>query len=119
MRIEIVTLFPEMVHNAAQYGVTGRALDRGLWMLACRNPRDFADDAYRSVLENAVPVLREATRLDFFQRLGRQHAQVFPMRIVASNAHTRGVAESRVVDWLAARGASPNKPKRRWWQRRN
>ncbi len=49
MRIEVVTLFPEMVHAAAQYGVTGRALERGLWALACRNPREFASDAYRSV----------------------------------------------------------------------
>ncbi len=49
MRIEVVTLFPEMVLNAAQYGVTGRALERGLWALACRNPREFANDAYRSV----------------------------------------------------------------------
>ena len=49
MRIEVVTLFPEMVQAAAQYGVTGRALERGLWTLACRNPRDFAGDAYRSV----------------------------------------------------------------------
>jgi len=49
MRIEVVTLFPEMVYHAAQYGVTGRALDRGLWSLACRNPRDYASDAYRSV----------------------------------------------------------------------
>jgi tRNA (guanine37-N1)-methyltransferase len=49
MRIEVVTLFPEMVHAAAQYGVTGRALERGLWTLTCRNPREFASDAYRSV----------------------------------------------------------------------
>ncbi len=49
MRIEVVTLFPEMVRTAAQYGVTGRALERGLWALDCRNPRDFAGDAYRSV----------------------------------------------------------------------
>jgi tRNA (guanine37-N1)-methyltransferase len=49
MRIEVVTLFPEMVHNAARYGVTGRALERGLWSLACRNPRDYASDAHRSV----------------------------------------------------------------------
>jgi tRNA (guanine37-N1)-methyltransferase len=49
MRIEVVTLFPEMVQAAAQYGVTGRALERGLWTLACRNPRDFASNAYRSV----------------------------------------------------------------------
>ena len=49
MRIEVVTLFPEMVQTAAHYGVTGRALERRLWTLACRNPRDYASDAYRSV----------------------------------------------------------------------
>jgi tRNA (guanine37-N1)-methyltransferase len=49
MRIEVVTLFPEMVQNAAKYGVTGRALERGLWTLRCRNPRDYASDSYRSV----------------------------------------------------------------------
>jgi tRNA (guanine37-N1)-methyltransferase len=49
MRIEVVTLFPEMVQSAARYGVTGRALERGVWTLNCRNPRDFAVDAYRSV----------------------------------------------------------------------
>ena len=49
MRIEVVTLFPEMVQGAARYGVTGRALERGTWTLACRNPRDYATDAYRSV----------------------------------------------------------------------
>ena len=49
MRIEVVTLFPELVRDASRYGVIGRALERGLWSLACRNPRDFAQDAYRSV----------------------------------------------------------------------
>jgi tRNA (guanine37-N1)-methyltransferase len=49
MRIEIVTLFPEMVEAAACYGVTGRALSKGLWTLSCRNPRDFATDSYRTV----------------------------------------------------------------------
>lgn len=49
MRIEVVTLFPELVQNAARYGVTGRALERGVWTLACRNPRDFATGSYRSV----------------------------------------------------------------------
>ena len=49
MRIEVITLFPELVQDASRYGVTGRALERGLWSLACRNPRDFAQDAYGSV----------------------------------------------------------------------
>jgi tRNA (guanine37-N1)-methyltransferase len=33
MRIDVVTLFPEMVEPAARFGVTGRALQRGLWRL--------------------------------------------------------------------------------------
>jgi tRNA (guanine37-N1)-methyltransferase len=49
MRIDVITLFPELVRGAAQYGVTGRALERGLWWLECHNPRDFAEHTYRSV----------------------------------------------------------------------
>ena len=49
MRIDVVTLFPELVVHAARFGVTGRALERGLWQLATWNPRDFATDNYRTV----------------------------------------------------------------------
>jgi tRNA (guanine37-N1)-methyltransferase len=49
MRIDVVTLFPEMVTHACGYGITGRARERGLWELGVWNPRDFAADAYRSV----------------------------------------------------------------------
>jgi tRNA (guanine37-N1)-methyltransferase len=49
MRIDVVTLFPEMVEHAAGFGVTGRARERGLWQLRVWNPRDFATDNYRTV----------------------------------------------------------------------
>jgi tRNA (guanine37-N1)-methyltransferase len=49
VRIDVVTLFPEMVRDAAGVGVTGRALDRGLWQLRVWNPRDFATDPHRTV----------------------------------------------------------------------
>ena len=49
MRIDVVTLFPEMVSHAAQFGVTGRALQRGLWRLGVWNPRDFVTDRHRTV----------------------------------------------------------------------
>jgi tRNA (guanine37-N1)-methyltransferase len=49
MRIEVVTLFPELVESVALYGITGRARERGLWMLGTVNPRDFATDRHRSV----------------------------------------------------------------------
>jgi tRNA (guanine37-N1)-methyltransferase len=49
MRIDVVTLFPELVGHAARFGVTGRALERGLWHLGAWNPRDYAYDNYRTV----------------------------------------------------------------------
>ena len=49
MRIDVVTLFPEMVTRACGYGITGRARERGLWQLGVFNPRDFATDAYRTI----------------------------------------------------------------------
>jgi tRNA (guanine37-N1)-methyltransferase len=49
MRIDVVTLFPELVDHAARFGVTGRALERGLWQLGTWNPRDFTTDSYRTV----------------------------------------------------------------------
>jgi tRNA (guanine37-N1)-methyltransferase len=49
MRIDVVTLFPEMIEHAARFGVTGRALSRGLWRLGVWNPRDFVSDRHRTV----------------------------------------------------------------------
>jgi len=49
MRIDVVTLFPRMVQDAASFGVTGRARERGLWQLGLHDPRDFAQDAYKTV----------------------------------------------------------------------
>ncbi len=49
MRFDVVTLFPEMVLKAAMFGVTGRAIERGLVDLAVWNPRDYAQDKHRTV----------------------------------------------------------------------
>ncbi len=49
MRIDVVTLFPEMIVHAASFGVTGRAQERRLWHLATWNPRDYATDNHRTV----------------------------------------------------------------------
>ena len=49
IRFDVVTLFPEMFAAVAGSGITGRALDAGLWSLTTWNPRDFATDRYRTV----------------------------------------------------------------------
>ena len=49
MRIDVVTLFPEMVAQGAGFGVTGRAHERGLWQLGLWNPRDYTTDNHKTV----------------------------------------------------------------------
>ena len=49
LRIAVVTLFPELIDAAVRYGITGRALDAGIWRLWNVNPRDFAPDNYRTI----------------------------------------------------------------------
>jgi tRNA (guanine37-N1)-methyltransferase len=49
MRFDVITLFPEMVREAAGQGVTGRAIEKGMVDLALWNPRDYTHDRHRTV----------------------------------------------------------------------
>lgn len=49
MRIDVVGLFPEFVAQCAAFGVTGRAVEKGLLSISSWNPRDFAEGNYRKV----------------------------------------------------------------------
>ena len=49
MEIAVVTLFPEMFKSLTDYGVTGRAVQRGIVRLSCWNPREYSEDRHRSV----------------------------------------------------------------------
>jgi tRNA (guanine37-N1)-methyltransferase len=49
MRIEVVTLFPRQIELLADFGVVGRAAERGLLALGTVDPRDFTTDAHRTV----------------------------------------------------------------------
>jgi tRNA (guanine37-N1)-methyltransferase len=51
MRIDVLTLFPEFIAQAAAVGVVGRAGERGLLDVQAWNPRDYATGNYRRVDE--------------------------------------------------------------------
>jgi len=51
MKIDVVSLFPPMFEAVTGYGVTGRAIEKGLLELRVWNPRDFTTDPYRRVDE--------------------------------------------------------------------
>jgi tRNA (guanine37-N1)-methyltransferase len=49
LRFDVITLFPEMFSAVSSYGITGRAVDRGLVTIAPMNLRDFAPDAHKTI----------------------------------------------------------------------
>jgi len=49
MRIDVITLFPELVEQVTGCGVVGRAAEQGLLDLHCWNPRDYTQDKHRTV----------------------------------------------------------------------
>jgi tRNA (guanine37-N1)-methyltransferase len=71
-RIDVVTLFPELVRAVVDSGVTGRAAKAGLLELVTWNPRDYAHDRHRTVDDRpygggpgmvmSYPPLRDAIR---------------------------------------------------------
>jgi len=49
MRIDILTLFPEMFESPLNYSILKRAQEQGIVAVAVTNIRDFATDKYRKV----------------------------------------------------------------------
>ena len=80
LRFDVITLFPEMFAALTGSGISRRALERGLWQVEFRNPREWARDVHRTVddrpygggpgmvmmaspLEQAVAAAKDATRV--------------------------------------------------------
>jgi len=49
MRIDVISLFPDMFTAVTKHGITGRAIDKNLLTLTVWNPRDFTQDHHRTV----------------------------------------------------------------------
>jgi tRNA (guanine37-N1)-methyltransferase len=98
-----------MFAAVTQSGITRRALENGLWRLDCWNPRDFAEDNYRSVddrpygggpgmvmlaapLEKAIAAARTRRR-----EVGEEEAKVIylsPQGRVMTHARVMEMAQS-------------------------
>lgn len=49
MRIDVISIFPDMFEAVRGFGITGRAIRAGLLSLRVWNPRDYTEDKHRSV----------------------------------------------------------------------
>ncbi|MCP5146303.1 MAG: tRNA (guanosine(37)-N1)-methyltransferase TrmD [Gammaproteobacteria bacterium] len=98
----LITLFPQVVDLVADFGVTGRAVARGLIRLDAVNPRDFAVNKHGTVDDSPygggpgmvmmVPPLRAAiTRAKEFTPGVRSH-------VVYMSPQGRPLTQQRVVE---------------------
>ncbi len=79
MRVDVITLLPQLVEQVIEHGVVGRAAAQGLLELHCWNPRDYTTDRHRTVddrpygggpgmlmkvqpLEDAIAAMRQQNR---------------------------------------------------------
>jgi len=49
MRFDVISLFPDMVQQAARFGVTGKAIENETVILNVWNPRDYTHDKHNTV----------------------------------------------------------------------
>lgn len=49
MRVDVITLFPDMFEAIAGHGITSRAVKQGLLELRCWNPRRYTEDRHQTV----------------------------------------------------------------------
>ena len=49
MRIDLITVFPDMIAQVVEFGVIGRAKEKGLLEIVTHDLRDFTKDRHRSV----------------------------------------------------------------------
>ncbi|MEG1720049.1 MAG: tRNA (guanosine(37)-N1)-methyltransferase TrmD [Clostridia bacterium] len=49
MRFDVMTLFPELIEEALNKSITGRAIKKGAFVLKCHNIRDYSTDKHRKV----------------------------------------------------------------------
>ena len=81
IRFDVVTLFPEMFAAVTHSGISGRALETGLWSIGLWNPRDFTRDNYRTVDDRpygggpGMVMLGEPLEQALDAALGAQHEQ--------------------------------------------
>lgn len=114
MRIDAVTLFPGMFDAIAKYGISGRAVDKGLLELGLWNPRDYTHDRHRTVDDRPygggpgmvmqVQPLRDAIRDARNAQSGPSHAiYLSPQGRVLDQAGVRELAQYNHLVLVAGR----------------
>jgi tRNA (guanine37-N1)-methyltransferase len=112
LRFDVITLFPEMFAAVTGFGITRRALERGLWQLECWNPRTWADNAYGSVDDRPFGggpgMVMQAQPLEeaiVAAKLARGAAGVNAGSVIYLSPQGRPLSHTKVAELAAGSGA--------------
>jgi tRNA (guanine37-N1)-methyltransferase len=106
MRFDVVTLFPDMVREAASQGISGRAIERGIVELVTWNPREFTHDRHRTVDDRpygggpGMVMKVEPTRAAI--RAARD-AEPNSAKVVYLSPQGRLLNQAAIIEWAARR----------------
>ena len=112
LRFDVITLFPEMFAALTGSGISRRALERGLWQVEFRNPREWTRDVHRTVddrpygggpgmvmmaspLEQAIDAAKAATKV----------GAGATAKVIYLSPQGRRIDQRRVVDLVEEGGA--------------
>ena len=106
MRIDVITLFPEIFAAITDSGITSRAKKRGLWSIERWNPRDVTEDNHRTVDDRpfgggpgmvmmAEPLKRT---LDLIRTSGNRG------RVISFAPNGTRLTDEKVREWVASGG---------------
>ncbi len=80
MQFDVVSIFPEMFSALVEFGITYRAFSKGIYQFKVWNPRDFVDDARRTVDDRPYGggpgMVMMAEPLEYAIRAARKRQQV-------------------------------------------
>ena len=116
MRIDVITIFPDLIRDVLQYSIPRRAIDAGLIRVLAHDLRDHADDKHKTIddtpygggagmifkpepIARAIDALPEGGRVIFLTPQGRQFTQSVANELSLSDhlillcGHYRGIDE--------------------------
>lgn len=110
MRIDVISIFPEMFDALARHGITARALDRQIWSLSRWNPRDHADNTYRRIDDRpygggpgmvmmAEPLSRTVDQVQRAQARQLPGRDGRPAPVVLMSPQGRPLTHRQVTEW--------------------
>ncbi|MCD6174579.1 MAG: tRNA (guanosine(37)-N1)-methyltransferase TrmD [Planctomycetes bacterium] len=101
MRIDVLTLFPEMFDSPLSHSILKRAQERNIVEIVLSNIRDFATDSYRKVDDKpygggAGMVMTPAPVFDCFEHVQAQADQ--PGRVILLTPQGEPLSQDKVVE---------------------